>query len=94
MDDTAWNTNHACLVNTWNSIVNKILEWVKATDIDGGGKVYLLANVLGSGKTALAHTVAEQCSYDSMLTSSFFFNQGAGQTSRNFILMLAHDLGS
>jgi hypothetical protein len=93
--DSGWDGAKACLLNTRKLVIDNILAWVHAKDISGSEQVYLVADVVGSGKTALAHTIAERCFEDGVLVSSFFFDQKAGWTSpRDFLCTLARDLGS
>jgi hypothetical protein len=69
------------------------MAWVSAKNLHGTQQIYFVTDVVGSGKTALAHSIAEQCSYAGVLASSFFFDQNAGRTSaRHFVFNLVRDL--
>jgi hypothetical protein len=93
--DSGWNELHACLLNTRTSIIDEVLAWIRRPDISGSQQVYFLADVAGSGKTALAHAIAWRCSDEGLLVSSFFFDRKAGRTSpRDFVSSLARDLCS
>ncbi|KAJ7311536.1 hypothetical protein DFH08DRAFT_452942 [Mycena albidolilacea] len=71
------------------------MAWVREKDISGTEQIYFLADVVGSGKTALAHSIAQECSDCNLLASSFFFDCKVGRTNpRDFISNLARDLGS
>jgi hypothetical protein len=93
--NAGWDDTRTCLVGTRESYITKVMAWVQAENLQGAQQIYFLADVVGSGKTALAHTVAEQCFYDGVLASSFFFDRKAGRTSsRDFVFNLARDLGN
>ncbi|KAJ6600347.1 hypothetical protein DFH09DRAFT_594299, partial [Mycena vulgaris] len=90
-----WDDTQACLVGTRRAHIDAVMCWVHATDLQGTQQIFFLADVVGSGKTALAHTIAEQCYYDGVLASTFFFDSRAGRTSpRSFVFNLARDLAS
>ncbi|KAJ7624657.1 hypothetical protein FB45DRAFT_1005531 [Roridomyces roridus] len=76
----AWNDALLCLPNTRQSYIDNI---------------FLVADVVGSGKTALAHTIAKQCFDAGLLASSFFFDQNNhGVRPRDFVFKAARDIGS
>ncbi|KAJ6543097.1 hypothetical protein B0H19DRAFT_1381043 [Mycena capillaripes] len=91
--DAGWHDTKICLVGTRRTHIKTVVDWVHAKDIRGTKQIFFLADVVGSGKTALAHTIAEQCSYDDVLASTFFFDAKAGRGSpRAFVFNLARDL--
>jgi len=68
------------------------MDWVRFTD---GKKadIYWLEDVAGSGKSALAHSIAQRCDEHGILASSFFFDCTAGRTSpRALIWTLTRDI--
>ncbi|KAJ7908828.1 hypothetical protein B0H13DRAFT_2273195 [Mycena leptocephala] len=88
-----WDDKQVCLAGTRRRHIDDVMAWVRAKDVIGSGQIYLLADVLGSGKTALAHSIAEQCSDAGVLASTFFFDRTAGRTSpRQFVYNLVRDL--
>ncbi|KAJ7283408.1 hypothetical protein C8J57DRAFT_734346 [Mycena rebaudengoi] len=88
-----WDDTQMCLVGTRKTHIDDVMTWVRTKDLSGTRQIYFIADVVGSGKTALAHSVAEQCSYAGVLVSSFFFDKTAGRTSpRQFVFNLARDL--
>ncbi|KAJ6543091.1 hypothetical protein B0H19DRAFT_313958 [Mycena capillaripes] len=95
-DTTAgWDDTKICLVGTRRAHIKTVMDWVHAKDIRGTKQIFFLADVVGSGKTTLAHTIAEQCFYDGVLASTFFFDAKAGRGSpRTFVLNLARDLAN
>jgi hypothetical protein len=71
------------------------LKWIKKPGISGIGQIFFVSDVVGSGKTALAHAIARECVYNGFPLSSFFFDRKAGRTNpRDFVSTLARDLGS
>ncbi|KAJ7283410.1 hypothetical protein C8J57DRAFT_734427 [Mycena rebaudengoi] len=88
-----WDDMQMCLVGTRKTHIDDVMTWVRTKDLSGTRQIYFIADVVGSGKTALAHSVSEQCSYAGVLVSSFFFDKTAGRTSpRQFVFNLARDL--
>ena len=68
------------------------MDWVRFTD---GKKadIYWLEDVAGSGKSALAHSIAQRCDEHGILASSFFFDCTAGRTNpRALIWTLTRDI--
>jgi hypothetical protein len=93
--DSGWNDAQACLLGTRKSLIDDALGWIGRPDVNGIEQLYFVTDVVGSGKTALAHAVAQRCSEEGMFVSSFFFDQKAGRTNaRDFVYTLARDLGS
>ena len=58
--------------------------------------IVLLADVAGSGKTALAHSVAQHCAWDGIFPASFFFDREIADRSNPYKLIssFAHHLAS
>ncbi|KAF8205713.1 hypothetical protein K438DRAFT_1818360 [Mycena galopus ATCC 62051] len=93
--NAGWDDTQTCLDGTRQAEIDKVMAWVQEKDLTGAQQIYFLADVVGSGKTALAHSVAQRCVDCKLLASSFFFDRKAGRTSpRDFVLNLARDLGS
>ncbi|KAF8205707.1 hypothetical protein K438DRAFT_1818347 [Mycena galopus ATCC 62051] len=93
--NAGWDDTQTCLDGTRQAEIDKVMAWVQDKDLTGAQQIYFLADVVGSGKTALAHSVAQRCVDCKLLASSFFFDRKEGRTSpRDFILNLARDLGS
>ncbi|KZP20311.1 hypothetical protein FIBSPDRAFT_954683 [Athelia psychrophila] len=68
-EGASWDPNLACLPGTRVSILSIINVWSRSLD---GPNVFWLKGVAGSGKTAIAHTVAQTLREDGRLASSFF----------------------
>ncbi|KAF7363899.1 Vegetative incompatibility protein het-e-1 [Mycena sanguinolenta] len=93
--NAGWDDTQTCLAGTRQAEIAKVMDWVRAKDLSGKQQIYFLADVVGSGKTALAHSVAQECSDCNLLGSAFFFDRKFGRTSpRDFVFNLARDLGS
>jgi hypothetical protein len=92
VEDAAWNEKKGCLEGTRNLLIDELMDWVRSSDAEKAD-IYWLADVAGSGKSALAHTFAQRCDEDGILASSFFFDRTAGRTSpRALISTLARDI--
>ncbi|THU85421.1 TPR-like protein [Dendrothele bispora CBS 962.96] len=92
----SWNKNRACLPGTRTSLINEIMSWAHdKTDRSNTVEIYLLSGVAGSGKTSIAHSIAQRCFEEKLLLSSFFFHrETAGlNVPDGFITTLARDLG-
>ncbi|KAF7363874.1 TPR-like protein [Mycena sanguinolenta] len=93
--NAGWDDTQTCSAGTRQAEIAKVMDWVREKDLSGAQQIYFIADVVGSGKTALAHSVAQECSDCNLLVSSFFFDRKVGRTSpRDFIFNLARDLGS
>ncbi|THV04369.1 TPR-like protein [Dendrothele bispora CBS 962.96] len=92
----SWNNNRACLPGTRTSLIDKVISWArdKAARSDTA-EIFLLSGVAGSGKTSIAHSIAQRCFEEKLLLSSFFFHQETAglDVPDGFIPTLARDLG-
>ncbi|KAF9269283.1 hypothetical protein L218DRAFT_430446 [Marasmius fiardii PR-910] len=69
----SWNRNRGCLAGTRGELLSEIVTWtMSATE---SADILLLSGVAGSGKTAIAHSVAERAFENGSLLTSFFFNR-------------------
>ncbi|KAG8787542.1 hypothetical protein FRC12_015465 [Ceratobasidium sp. 428] len=80
----SWDTYRICLPNTRTSIIDQTLSWItsanssdtsKQTNKSDSIRIVLLTGVAGAGKSTIAHTIAQLCSQNGQLVSSFFFNR-------------------
>lgn len=82
-----------CHPGTREAILTKILAWVRK-DCDNLELFLWLYGPAGSGKSAIAQTIAEMCFKEETLAASFFFSRGS--TGRNnevlFICTLVYQL--
>jgi hypothetical protein len=73
-EGASWNPIHVCAPNTRVVLLEGIWKW--AGDSEPAVKrIFWLCDVAGSGKSAVAHTFAQQCHAKGLLASSFFFDQ-------------------
>ena len=56
-------------------LLDNIMKQVTVRDVRGRAQVVLLVDVAGSGKTAVANTIAQLCHEQGILASSFFFDR-------------------
>jgi polynucleotide 5'-kinase involved in rRNA processing len=47
-----------CLPGTCDTIIKEIIRWVNSPNGDNTPHIFLLSGVAGSGKSAIAHTIA------------------------------------
>ena len=89
---SAWNSNKMCLPHTRTAILDDIRDWIRTPT--QRAEIYFLADVAGSGKSAIAHSIAVWCSEQNILASSFFFDrkEAARNHCQGVILQVARDL--
>ncbi|KAF7968783.1 hypothetical protein HWV62_29336 [Athelia sp. TMB] len=71
-DGASWNPTLACLPGTRVSTLAAIHRWLHLVD---HRNILWLKGVAGSGKSAVAHTIAQALYRNGFLTSSFFFDR-------------------
>jgi ABC-type iron transport system FetAB ATPase subunit len=62
-----------CLENTREEILNRISKW---SENRADYPICWLQGPAGSGKSTIAHTIAQQCAHNGKLAFSFFFSRG------------------
>ncbi|QRV93069.1 hypothetical protein RhiJN_21087 [Ceratobasidium sp. AG-Ba] len=84
----SWDPLRACLEGTRSNLIEEIIAWASTPNDSARGiphtvshcttetRIIILTGVAGSGKTTIAHTIAQRCSEDRRLASSFFFDRG------------------
>ncbi|KAF9541524.1 hypothetical protein CPC08DRAFT_770591 [Agrocybe pediades] len=75
-----------CHPNTRVAIIQTISDWASGTIVDeemNTKSILWLKGGAGAGKSAIARSVAEQCSKEGLLLGTFFF--GAADTTRNHV---------
>jgi hypothetical protein len=70
-----FNPDKGCLPGTRERIIEEITQWVNSPDGEDVHRVYFLSGVAGSGKSAIAHTVAQHFNQLGRLGSSFCFDR-------------------
>ncbi|KAF7986916.1 hypothetical protein HWV62_12701 [Athelia sp. TMB] len=90
-EGASWDTKLGCLPGTRVALLEKVDSWIH--DMDGEGILWL-KGVAGSGKSAIAHTLAERLQNDSLLASSFFFDRNfpSRNTHQNLFSTISRDL--
>ena len=79
-NSSAREAEHAstCLPDTREKVLENILEWTMGDDKH---PICWLRGPAGSGKSTVAHTIAEQCHQRDELAATFFFSRGKGDRS-------------
>lgn len=89
--------NSTCLPGTREAVIKQVKSWVNdAPVLKDPSNVLWLYGYIGSGKSAIAQTIAETFAKKGRLAASFFFFRGSGDRSKSdrFIRTLASDLAS
>ena len=83
-----------CLPGTRDTIIKEIIQWVNSPNGDDVSRIFLLSGVAGSGKSAIAHTIANLFDEQKRLGSSYCFAR-ADQANRrpdNLLSTIALDI--
>jgi hypothetical protein len=98
--EAAWNSRQrnsaiGCLEGTREALLETIYDWVKDTD-PFGPRIFWLTGLAGTGKSSVAHTVAEYCHRGQLLGASFFFSRDQADRSdpRLVFSTIAHQLST
>ncbi|KAF9548272.1 hypothetical protein CPC08DRAFT_596359, partial [Agrocybe pediades] len=63
-----------CYPNTRVAIIQGIIDWASGRDKEFGGKsIWWIKGFAGTGKSAIARSVAERSSNEGLLLGAFFF---------------------
>ncbi|KAF5336487.1 hypothetical protein D9611_006688 [Ephemerocybe angulata] len=82
-----------CHPETRAAVQDEILSWITEGDSDADPKRLLwLTGPAGTGKTAIAGSIAETCSEQGLLAASFFFSSFSGSADRRSKACLAPTL--
>ncbi|KAF7970641.1 hypothetical protein HWV62_23370 [Athelia sp. TMB] len=89
----SWNPALACLPGTRLAVLSVVDEWSRST---GPQRVFLLKAVAGSGKSAIAHSIAQMFHANGHLASSFFFSRNIiyRDTPQYLFTTIARDIAS
>ena len=97
----SWDSSLACFPGTRVALIKDIWTWIQTANHTKSAEIFLLSDLAGTGKTAIAHTVARSCDEAGLLASSFFFDRNVPERSgpqRLFstiaydIAVLSHDI--
>ncbi|KAF7974512.1 hypothetical protein HWV62_12088 [Athelia sp. TMB] len=90
-EGASWNPTLTCLPGTRVTTLAVIHRWSRSFDLHN---IFWLNGVAGSGKSAIAHTVAQALYENGLLTSSFFFDREVASRNRPHLLFttIAHDI--
>ncbi|KDQ16459.1 hypothetical protein BOTBODRAFT_30791 [Botryobasidium botryosum FD-172 SS1] len=78
----SWCPESGCFSDTREALLEEIMNWIRETSASSGAEILCLTGVAGSGKSAIAHTIARRCYEEGILASSFFFNREFEERSR------------
>jgi hypothetical protein len=83
-----------CLEGTRVALLEDIWSWINAANHTKSAEIFLLSDLAGTGKTAIAHTVAKRCHEADILASSFFFDRDVPEKSgpQRLFTSIARDL--
>ena len=89
------DVDSCCLEGTRVEIIDQIMTWARSTSLDDP-KVFWFTGPAGSGKTTIAHSIAQHLYDAGMLGSAFFFKRDKAEQAdpAKVITTLAHDMAS
>ncbi|KZT31837.1 hypothetical protein SISSUDRAFT_1067423 [Sistotremastrum suecicum HHB10207 ss-3] len=73
--DASFLPEEACLPGTRTEIIETIIQWVIQPDQSDGASLFWLKGFAGSGKSAVAHTIAHRFHSGKRLGSSYIFDE-------------------
>src|SRR5260370_20015620 len=73
-------------------LIEDIMGWCRSVKHRWEKQVVLLTAVAGAGKSAVAHTIAHQCTEEHILLSSFFFRTGETTSPEHLFSGIARSL--
>jgi len=79
-EGAGWDTDLGCLQGTREALIDDIYNWARNTGPTA--ELYLLTAVAGAGKSAIAHTIDQQCADSGILLTSFFFKRDVAGCDR------------
>jgi hypothetical protein len=90
------NPDKGCLPNTRQAIIDEIMAWANQPASTELSKIFWLTGVAGSGKSAIAHTVAHRFQAMARLGSSFCFDVAsqAVRGPQHLFSTISWDLGN
>jgi hypothetical protein len=93
--NASWDPQHVCLHGTRTSLIHSIDSWVNQRDKETP-RSFLVTGVVGSGKSSLAHTLAQRFHERGHLASSFFFNRSVSgrDNASQLFTTIARDLAA
>ncbi|KDQ16471.1 hypothetical protein BOTBODRAFT_106988, partial [Botryobasidium botryosum FD-172 SS1] len=92
----SWDPESGCLSDTREALIDGIMDWIRGASASDGAEILCLTGVAGSGKSAIAHTIARRCHEEGILASSFFFNREFEERNRpdKLLSTIARDLAA
>lgn len=97
-EGASWSSSQACYLGTRQTILNEIADFVSSDAQPSDKRIFLLTGVTGSGKTAIAHSVARHCARQNprTLITSFMFDREVSERNnpRKLFSTIARDLSN
>ena len=72
IDGTSWDPERACLSGTRISHCREVHKWIEGSIHRTSPELFLIADSMGSGKTALAHSICQYAKQNDWLVTGFF----------------------
>ncbi|KAI0062955.1 hypothetical protein BV25DRAFT_1991145 [Artomyces pyxidatus] len=86
----SWDPDRACFPGTRVAVLAEIEAWIHSADASKRAEIFLISDVAGSGKSAIAHAVCQR--FRSQLVSCFFFARGISGRE-DYGALLGHIIG-
>ncbi|KAB5591451.1 hypothetical protein CTheo_5096 [Ceratobasidium theobromae] len=87
----SWDPHRVCLSDTRRGLIDTIISWINSPS---NTNLLLLTGVAGSGKSTVAHSIAQRCAANNQLVTSFFFDRETNDRNNpsQLITTIAADL--
>ncbi|GLB37973.1 hypothetical protein LshimejAT787_0410240 [Lyophyllum shimeji] len=79
------NSATTCFKGTRVKLLRRVYDWLASTD-PTEPRIFWLNGLAGTGKTTIAHTVAEYCDQNGSLGASFFFSRDVTDRSNSLLV--------
>ncbi|KAJ7588039.1 hypothetical protein C8J56DRAFT_64357 [Mycena floridula] len=84
---TPFQKSKCCYPGTRQAILDDLLQWSQTEKPSDKAEIRLLADVVGSGKSTIAHTFARDCRHRKVLGASYFFDSKvSGQNDTSSVI--------
>src|SRR5215469_184844 len=78
-EGASWDASCVCLPRTRTVLIEKMWSWIQDADDKCPPEIFMLCDGAGTGKTTLAHTIAQRCHESGVAVACFFFDHDVAE---------------